>query len=232
VITADLFLAHESAPFIVLFHQAGWSRGEYIEIAPRLNALGFNCMAVDLRSGSIVNFIPNETNRRATEQSKPTAYVDAEQDMIASLKLAREKYAKGGKVLAWGSSYSASLALRIAGENEGLVDGVVAFAPGEFFQNFGKPNNWIRKSAQEITCPVFLTGAKREAPAVQGIADSITSQKTVFLPETEGNHGSRALWERFEDSPAYWKAVEGFLTESFVPAAKTPPAPQPTDPPR
>ena len=34
---ADLYIAHDaSAPFILLFHQAGWSRGEYLEIAPKL----------------------------------------------------------------------------------------------------------------------------------------------------------------------------------------------------
>ena len=45
-ITADLYMVHsEEKPFIVLFHQAGWSRGEYLEIAPKLNKIGFNCMA-------------------------------------------------------------------------------------------------------------------------------------------------------------------------------------------
>jgi hypothetical protein len=37
--TADLYRVHPdpATPFIVLFHQAGYSRGEYREIAPRLN---------------------------------------------------------------------------------------------------------------------------------------------------------------------------------------------------
>jgi len=52
-ITADLYITNEdkNIPFIVLFHQAGFSRGEYREIAPKLNKLGFNCMAIDQRSG-------------------------------------------------------------------------------------------------------------------------------------------------------------------------------------
>ena len=39
VITADLYLQNRNkeVPFVVLFHQAGWSRGEYLEIAPKLN---------------------------------------------------------------------------------------------------------------------------------------------------------------------------------------------------
>ena len=57
MVTADLYIEknEKDAPFIILYHQAGWSRGEYAQIAPRLNALGFNCLAVDLRSGGKVN---------------------------------------------------------------------------------------------------------------------------------------------------------------------------------
>ena len=53
LITADIHAPYGNgeAPIIVLFHQAGWSRGEYAEIAPWLNTLGYNCMAVDQRSG-------------------------------------------------------------------------------------------------------------------------------------------------------------------------------------
>lgn len=34
---------------------------------------------------------------------------------------------------------------------------------------------------------------------------------TTFRPETEGQHGSQALWSAFDDSDAYWSAVEAFL---------------------
>ena len=55
-ITADVYLTeNKDAPFILLFHQAGWSRGAYREIGPQLNALGFNCMSIDQRSGNIVS---------------------------------------------------------------------------------------------------------------------------------------------------------------------------------
>ena len=77
-ITADLFMVHEaSAPFIILYHQAGYSRGEYLSIAPQLNALGFNCMAIDQRSGDSVNKVPNETHKEAVAMNKPTEYLDA-----------------------------------------------------------------------------------------------------------------------------------------------------------
>ena len=36
-------------------------------------------------------------------------------------------------------------------------------------------------------------------------------EKVSFIPETKGNHGSRALWEKFSDSSEYWQAVKPFL---------------------
>jgi len=36
-------------------------------------------------------------------------------------------------------------------------------------------------------------------------------KKQFFLPETKGNHGSRALWEKFSDNGSYWNAVKDFL---------------------
>lgn len=212
-ITADLYVAHSSAkaPFIVLFHQANFSRGEYHEIAPKLNKLGFNCMAVDQRSGKGVNGVNNETKARAEKKGSGTSYVDAMPDMIASLRYVRKNHGKG-KVLGWGSSYSAALILKIAGDHPELMDGVLSFAPGEYFGRQGKSKTWVKDSASKIRCPVFITSAKREHGAWKGIFEAIPGKKKVnFLPKTEGQHGSRALWEKFDDHKNYWKAVNQFL---------------------
>ena len=116
-ITADLYMKFEdkSKPFIVLCHQAGWSRGEYREIAPKLNDLGFNCMAIDQRSGKTVNGVKNETAARAKAERKEHSYADAEQDILAAVKYAKANFADG-KLLLWGSSYSSSLVLHVTGE--------------------------------------------------------------------------------------------------------------------
>ena len=213
-ITADLYMKHSKAhPFIVLCHQAGWSRGEYREIAPKLNAMGFNCMAIDQRSGNKVNDVDNETMKAAKSADKGVAFLDAEPDMIAAIKFARANHAEG-KVILWGSSYSSALALRIAGENPTLVDGVLAFAPGEYFVRFGKPADWIATSAAKIADPAFITSAKNELKNWSSVFEAIPGDKKVkFLPATNGNHGSRALWEKFDDNDAYWTAVESFLKQ-------------------
>ena len=220
-VTAELYAPHvdKQTPFIVLCHQAGWSRGEYREIAPKLNELGFNCVAIDQRSGQGVNGIANETAKKAAADSKPQTFVDAEQDMVAAIKWARENQATG-KVILWGSSYSSALALRIAGEQPDLVDGVLSFAPGEYFVRFGKPADWIASSAAKIKSPAFITSAKKEWDNWKRIYETIPgNDKVKFLPNSTGNQGSRALWEKFDDHDAYWKSVKEFLTQ-FVTAKK------------
>jgi len=197
-------------PFIILFHQAGWSRGEYIEIAPKLNKMGFNCLAVDLRSGGAVNGVKNLTNQNAKDAGKSTSYIDAIPDMLGAIDYAKENYAQG-KLIIWGSSYSSALALKLAGDNPDKIDAVMAFAPGEYFGNRAK-SRYITSSAKNISKPVFITSAKNEKDNWWGIYEAIpTGNKSYYLPQTSGNHGSRALWEKFADSSGYWEAVTKFL---------------------
>jgi len=216
-ITADVYIKYKKKgkPFIVLCHQAGWSRGEYREIAPKLNKLGYNCMAIDQRSGGAINGVNNETAARAKAAGKPTNYPDARQDIIAALKYARKNYAEG-KLIVWGSSYSSALVLQIAGSEPKLVDGVMSFAPGEYFGRLGKPGDWVTQSARKIKCPAFITSAQREGPQWKAIYDAIPgTNKMSMLPTTPGQHGSRALWEKFPDNDQYWKAVKAFLGRHF-----------------
>ena len=213
LITADIYSPHTSntTPLIVLFHQAGSSRGEYNEIAPRLNKLGFNCIAVDLRSGEYSRGKDNETAIRAGKAGLATSYADALPDVIAALDYANKQYSHS-KIIAWGSSYSAALVLKAAGDFPELVDGVMAFSPGEYFSHLGKSKTWIRDSAQKIKAPVFITSSKNEAGDWAPIYAVINAaNRQSFVPETAGKHGSKALWERYADSPAYWDAVTEFL---------------------
>ena len=217
-ITADTYFIHESenTPLIVLFHQAGWSRGEYLEIAPKLNKLGFNCLAIDQRAGGPVNGIDNETSINAKQAQKNTRYIDTLPDLEASLLYVKTHYPES-KIIAWGSSYSAALALQIAGTQPELVDGVLAFAPGEYFFKQGKPETWIKDSAANINVPVFITSARNEKRNWSSIYSAIKSkQKASFVPSSKGNHGSKALWDQFDDSNEYWNAVNDFLEDNFL----------------
>jgi len=212
LISADSYTPHKStSPMIVLFHQAGSSRGEYNDIAPRLNKLGFNCIAVDLRSGEFSRGKDNQTAIRASNAGLATAYADALPDIIAALNYTHKHYPES-KVLAWGSSYSASLVLKVAGDHPQMMDGVLAFSPGEYFSHLGKSKTWIRDSARNIKIPAFISSSKKEADSWKLIYEVIPSkEKKGFIPTTEGRHGSRALWKKYNDSEKYWHAISEFL---------------------
>jgi dienelactone hydrolase len=208
-VTAELYAPlPETAPFIVLFHQAGYSRGEYRTIAPRLNQLGFNAMAVDARSGKATQGVGNETAAAACRLGKPTAYVDAIADLEAAVVEARTH--AHGKLLVWGSSYSSALVL-VLGTELG-ADGVIAFSPGEYFEDQGKPKTWVADHAKSLHVPVFITSAHDEGDAWSPIAKAIDpALLTTFIPTTDGHHGSSALLPTQPDADAYWKALGPFL---------------------
>lgn len=208
-ITADFYKATNSDTFILLFHQAGWSRGEYKETAPKLNALGYSCLAVDQRSGGEINAITNQTHKRAKKAGKNTEFIDAYQDIEATVAYVKKTYTPK-KIIIWGSSYSSSLVLKYAGDYPKQIDAVLSFSPGEYF---GK-NNFIKNSASNIKVPSFITSAKNEKGSWSAIHNAIpTSTKTMYLPTTKGNHGSRSLWSKFNDNDGYWTAVKGFLKD-------------------
>ena len=172
-ITADLYMDHpKSTPLIILFHQARSSRGDYLEIAPRLSLMGYNCMAVDLRSGSESNGVINQTKIAAEKAMKPTQYISAYQDMDAAIKYATAYFADS-TVIVWGSSYSSALAIRYAGDNPDAVDAILAFSPGEYFRNQGKSATFIKEGAEKITKPVFITSARNEKTAWWSIFEAI-----------------------------------------------------------
>ena len=213
-VTGDLYKVHDhTAPFILLFHQAGSSRGEYREIAPKLNAMGFNCLALDQRSGNAMNGVKNITVASARRSAKSTSFLDAYQDMEAALAYVKENFATG-KVIIWGSSYSSSLVFRLAAEHAQEVHGILSFSPGEYFSSLG--NDYIQGFAKDVNQPLFVTSTKNEKGSWWKIYEKVPSEnKTYFLPESGGNHGARALWEKSQGHQRYWEAVDNFLTTHF-----------------
>ena len=208
-VTGDLYLTKDlEAPFLLLCHQAGYSRGEYQEIAPKLNKLGYNCLAIDQRSGRGVNGVTNETNKAAQSAGLSVGYSAAYPDLEAALSYLIEQY-HPKQLIAWGSSYSASLVLILAAEHPQEVQAALAFSPGEYFSFHDLQ---ISDYAAKITQTVFITSAKSEEQAWRGIADSVSSAGSVFfVPQGSGVHGSSALLESTKNNAEYWTAVEGFL---------------------
>jgi predicted alpha/beta hydrolase len=158
-ITADIYATQNpDAPWIILFHQAGYSRGEYRPIAPKLNEMGFNCMAIDQRSGEGVNEVENETHKAAINKKLKTKYPDAYPDLEAALLHVKNRF-HARKMIIWGSSYSASLVFILASKHKSDVAAIAAFSPGEYFTFEEKK---IADFAEDIECPVFITSSASE----------------------------------------------------------------------
>jgi dienelactone hydrolase len=205
VITADHYQINKEYPYILLFHQAGSSRGEFNEIAEKLMKLRYNCLAVDLRSGDNSNFIRNETAISARELSKPDRFLDASRDIRAAIDFAYGLNPK--EVILFGSSYSASLVL-LEGEHNGNVKATIAFSPGEYFGDDLR----MESSLDSISKPVFVAVTQREYPYVSQMMSNLEEDAyTLFQPEGDGVHGARALWEDNASKDEYWLALLLFI---------------------
>ena len=207
-VTADLYFKSKELPYVLLFHQDGYSRGEYNEIAEKIMNLNYNCLAVDLRSGDRVNYVENETARFAKLHGFATDYAAVEKDIKAAIAYAYKKSEQ--KVVLFGSSYSAALCLKQA-INNGRVMAIVTFDPGEYL----KPAYSLKDNMKEIDKPVFVATNKSNYPFVKEIfADTDPGLLTYFTPSNgKGEHGAKALWAESENNKEYWLALLMFFSK-------------------
>ncbi|MDC1395486.1 dienelactone hydrolase family protein [Bacteroidia bacterium] len=205
-ITADYYPNESAMKIIILCHQAGFSRAEYRDIAPRLVDSGFACLAIDQRSGKLVNEVFNETAKAAETKGLSTKYIDSKIDIEAAIDFVAENTEK--EIYVWGSSYSASLALMIGNEDE-RVKKVIAFSPGEYLGN----QNTVRPAIEGLSKPVFITGGSLEYDlVVKQIVEVLPLQNlTTFKPEGASDHGSKTLWMVGENTDLTYQKLFDFL---------------------
>lgn len=207
LISGHSYFIDDSSTVILLCHQAGKNLHEYDSIYPILNDWGFNCIAIDQRAGGIVNGIVNQTADRALDQNATLGMVAAKKDILAGIDFAYDQFNR--PIVLWGSSYSASLALHIAEKNE-KVAAVVAFSPGDYFENEMPP---LVDVVQPMEKPFFITCAKRENNTLAKTLKNrhLDSLHVFHSPETSGAHGSKALNLKNDEGQRYWDALNQFL---------------------
>ncbi len=210
VISGDLYEIDAKKPVILLCHQAEYNRIEYADIAPQLNAMGYNCLAIDQRSGGSFAEVENQTAKLAeTGSEKRPTMLEVQQDLDAAVAYLSEKY--GQKIILWGSSYSAALSVHVGSSND-QVSAVIAFSPGDYFET-KRPE--LKTVFSEIQVPYFITSSKTESTNVKSFFEEVKldAKHVHFIPESEGFHGSRTLWKGQEGSEEYWNAIKVFLKE-------------------
>ena len=185
----------KSPPVLLLFHMAGSNRAEYAPIAPKLTAAGFTVLAIDQRSGG-GNF--GAKNRTVDALGRSTSYGEAVKDLEAALE--------GGRVDA------DHIEFLLAAGHPKDVAGVLSFSPGEYLGG----RALVQTAAAKVTVPVFITQARDREEIVGGrtIFTAVAAvEKTQFIPEKSGVHGSSSLRDDANQSGAgeYWTAVSAFL---------------------
>ncbi|MCP4203942.1 MAG: alpha/beta fold hydrolase [bacterium] len=205
--------AGKAAPLVLLFHQAGGdARGEYANIIPRLLEAGYNVFAIDQRSGGSRFDGVNRTV--AALDGRDYGYCDTYPDLEAALDQAKKLGFTGPRV-AWGSSYSAALVLRLGAEHAQDLAGVLAFSPAS-----GGP---MASCKAEPFIPKLTLPALALRPASEMERDSVRQQFRLFeehgiqtFVALNGVHGSSMLdADRVgDDVTPTWNVVMEFLAEA------------------
>ena len=211
-ITCDVYEVKHGADYAFLFHQAGFSRGEYIETAKIFHDRGINTIAVDLRSGDKVNGVVNETALMAIENKVPNSFLDAEADIKSVISYVEFLHADPlSSFYLVGSSYSASLVLRVGADtlykHANRIKAVAAFSPGEYLKT-----RKVKPSIEYMQKPVYITSSKNEISEVKELVSMIdTNLVHQFEPDFDGVHGSKALWSETDNSDKYRASFNKWL---------------------
>ncbi len=213
VVFGDRYSAGASdKPVVVLFHQGGGSsRGEYASIAPTLQDEGYDVLAFDLRRGGDRFGTPNRTVAAAAGQE--FTYCDAYLDVQAALAFA-QGHAAGRPIVAWGSSFSAALVVRLAAEHGNALAGALAFSPAS-----GEPMGECNpgRFAEDVQIPLLALRPESEMEI-----ESVAAQLAMFerlghhtFVARPGVHGSSMLdAERVgADTSRTWSVVLRFLAD-------------------
>jgi len=208
--------APDDAPVIILFHQAGGSaRGEYKTIAPRLVAAGYHVLAVDQRSGGDRFGDPNRT---ALALGQEIGYCDAYPDLEAALAYPPSVGLTGPRVV-WGSSYSAGLVFKLAGEHPTELAGLLAFSPaGGEPMAACKPTDFL----SQLHVPALSLRPEKEAAieAVKAQTSLLEGAGVTTHVASPGVHGSSMLVSERAggDTEPTWDVVMRFLG-SIIPTS-------------
>jgi len=211
IVSADYYETEdESHNYFILLHQAEYSRGEHKETGQKLIKLGYNCLAVDLRSGGEVNYVINETALNAKKKRASTTFLDSKRDIEAAINYIK-RLDSSAKIYLFGSSYSASLSLIMA-KNRNDILAVVAFSPGEFFTD---QNIIVENEIAGLNKPMFVACPKSEFVYVNKLVSKVDrKQLTLFKPQRgDGLHGAKTLWWESSTRNEFWLALFFFIKD-------------------
>lgn len=202
----------KTAPIVLLFHQgAANARAEYSGIIPVLLGQGYNVLAIDQRRGGDRL---GGTNRTVDGlDASEYGYCDAYPDLEAALSYVKQE-GYTGKRIAWGSSYSATLAIQLAAKNPDDIQGALAFSPAS-----GDPLAGCHAEdyLEMLSIPLLLLRpqSEMEIESVQRQFEMAEEAGHQTYVAANGVHGSSMLNpERVEgEVDAHWQTVLRFIED-------------------
>ena len=199
-------------PLVLLFHQgASNARAEYGPLLPQVVDAGFDVVMVDQRRGGSRFGGINRTVEALGDRE--FSYCDTYADVEAVLAHARTL--TDAPVVVWGSSYSATMVLKLAAERPGEIDRVLSFSPASGEPMAGcDPGDF----AADVEVPVLVLRPRNEAEIprlAEQLAwfDELGFRTHVADP---GVHGSSMLNPaRVESDVSHtWTVVLDFLEDA------------------
>ncbi len=208
-IFSDFLNVGKEATTIMLFHQArSNARGEYDSITKVLYKKGYNVLAIDQRRGGQLYGSYNQTITNFNTNTY--TYCDVYPDMEAAVDFLNNEGYSGNKI-AWGSSYSAALIIKLAATRD--VHAVLAFSPAS-----GEPLKGClpETSFDKIKVPLLILRPDREAEYESVKIQLELAQKHGFMTfvSENGVHGSSMLVESRTKSNTQetWDIVDEFIS--------------------
>jgi len=195
---------------ILAFHQGGGdARGEYTPIVPRLVSEGFAVMTIDARRGG--DRFEGVNRTVAGLGDAEYSYCDVYPDLKATLDYARTQ--GFGRIIAWGSSYSATLVMHLAAEFPNDIERVLSFSPAA-----GEPmlECQPREAASRLGIPALMIRPEREME-IESVASDMEAYGNMghdtYVSEG-GSHGSSILVEARtgQSTEDAWTRVLEFLS--------------------
>jgi pimeloyl-ACP methyl ester carboxylesterase len=202
----------EKYPLILAFHQGGSSgEAEYAPIIPRLLEEGYGVLTIDQRRGGN-RFMGDNRTASAFDQDA-VSYCEAIEDLEAALTYALS-LEDVGQIIAWGSSYSATLAVELGANHPELISKVLAFSPAS-----GEPMEGCNPLplAFGLRQPALFLRPESELTfgSVAADMEAYTDMGHQIFIASPGAHGSSMLVNSRVDGETKktWNTVLDFLRD-------------------
>jgi dienelactone hydrolase len=207
----DLAIHPESDKILLLFHQGRSNvRAEFEYTLPKLYQMGYSILAMDIRNGGELY---GSVNRTIANSAMESAYCDAESDISSSLDHLLSLDLKK-KIILTGSSFSATMSIRVAADHQKDIAGVIAFSPS----SGGPMKDCLPDEAiADLKKPLLVVRPEREME-IESVADQLqlvkkNGHQTFVAPN--GVHGSSLLvpYRVGKDVSENWLAIHNFLDQ-------------------